>query len=57
MSWMNGISREEHAELVEAAREHYRNGDWSEDKFREQLAILGFNATEIDSEVRDIDSL
>lgn len=55
MSWLNGTSYDELKELIDAARTNFRCGDITEEKFREQLARLGFNATEIDQEVLEND--
>lgn len=54
MIYREGMSYEEHSEAVQAARERFQNNEITENKFRELLASLGFNATEIDSEVNSL---
>ncbi len=52
MSWLNGISREEHAEIFTDACDAFQKTIITEKEFRETLAKLGFNATDIEDEVR-----
>lgn len=53
MSWRDGMSWEEYAELCEAYRIRFRNGEIDENSFRRLMGKAGFNATEIDAEVKD----
>lgn len=53
-AFREGLSWSEHAELVEAARIRFQSAEIDKKEFRKLLAALGFNAVEIDSEVRSI---
>lgn len=53
MSWLNGLSTEERLEMYEDAIEAYRQALIGEQELRQTLAKLGYNATDIDDEVRN----
>lgn len=42
---------EEHKELCETTHKEFNNMEITEEEYRKKLASLGFNATEIDTEV------
>lgn len=56
MSWLNGLSTDERLEMYEDAIEAYRNAIIGESELRQTLAKLGYNATDIDDEVRNVSS-
>ena len=45
---------DEFKERVDAAKASFRKGEITQKSFRMRLALLGFNATEIDSEVEEV---
>lgn len=50
------MDHNEHKLETNAARDRYIAGETSEDTFRRRLIYLGFNATEIQSEIDFADS-
>lgn len=52
MSWLNGLSTGERLEMYEDACLAFKNDIISEKEFRSHLAKLGYNASDIDDEVR-----
>lgn len=53
MSWLNGLSTEERLEMYEDALEAYRQALIGEPELRQTLAKLGYNAKDIEDEVRN----
>lgn len=51
------LDYQEHKELWEALNARFNNGEISEDQYRRNLARLGFNATEIEEEVKQNKSI
>lgn len=52
MSWLNGLSTEERLEMYEDAIEAFKQRMISEYDLRLTLAKLGYNASDIEDEVR-----
>jgi hypothetical protein len=48
-----GEDYQEHKDRVEAARHNFKTGDINEREFVLLLASLGFNATEIEAEIKE----
>lgn len=53
MSWLNGLSTKDCLEMYEDAIDAYKRAVISEHELRLTLAKLGYNATDIDDEVRN----
>lgn len=53
MSWLNGLSTDDRLEMYEDAIEAFKRGIISEADLRFTLAKLGYNAKDIDDEVRN----
>lgn len=53
MSWLNGLSTEDRLEMYEDAIEAFKRAVISESDLRNTLAKLGYNAKDIDDEVRN----
>lgn len=53
MSWLNGLSTDERLEMYEDAIEAYRRAVISEQDLRLTLAKLGYNAKDIEDEVKN----
>lgn len=51
--WLNGLSSQEKSEIFLDACEAFHTDIISEKEFRETLAKLGYNATEIEDLVRN----
>lgn len=52
MSWLNGLSSGERREIYEDACRAFQGEFIDEKEFRQTLAKLGYNASDIDEEVR-----
>jgi len=52
MNWLSGLSQSDKAEMLLDACEAYNAEQISEKEFREQLAKLGYNATDIEDCVK-----
>ena len=52
MSWLNGLSQQDKDEMVADACDAFAKTIISEVEFRQHLAKLGYNATDIEDEVR-----
>lgn len=52
MSWLNGLSKQEQAEMYLDACSAFNAGIISDQELRQTLARLGYNATEIQEIVR-----
>lgn len=52
MSWLNGLSTEERADMYDDACQAFSRGIINEREFRTNLAKLGYNASDIEDEVR-----
>lgn len=52
MSWLNGLSTDERLEMYEDACLAFKNDIISEKEFRLHLAKLGYNASDIEDEVK-----
>lgn len=53
MSWLNGLSTDERLEMYEDAIEAYKRAVISEADLKATLAKLGYNAKDIEDEVRN----
>lgn len=53
MSWLNGLSTEDRLEMYEDAIDAYKRAVISERELRLTLAKLGYNAKDIEDEVRN----
>lgn len=52
MSWLNGLSTEERLEMYEDACQAFSRLIIDEKEFRTHLAKLGYNASDIEDEVK-----
>lgn len=52
MSWLNGLSQEDKDEMFSDACAAFSHDIIGEKEFRETLGKLGYNATDIEDEVR-----
>lgn len=52
MSWLNGLSDEDRREMFVDACDAFAKTIISEREFRQTLSKLGYNATDIEDEVR-----
>lgn len=53
MTWWLKLSPEEKEQMIEAACDKFAGGEITEQEFREQLANLGMNATDISDHVKE----
>lgn len=53
MSWLNGLSTEDRLEMYEDAIDAYKRAVISEQELRQTLIKLGYNATDIEDEVKN----
>jgi hypothetical protein len=53
MSWLNGLSTEERLEMYEDAIEAFKRAVISEEDLRRTLAKLGYNASDIEAEIKN----
>lgn len=53
MSWLNGLSTDDRLEMYEDACNAFKRDVISEREFRLTLAKLGYNASDIEAEVKE----